>query len=150
MHDKPLTIGRLAALAGVGVETIRFYERSGLIERPPRRESGYRRYPPESIARVVFVRRAKELGFTLREIRELFSLRVSPECTCAGVRAAAMEKIGDIDAKLDALNSMRGALAALAESCKGDGPISECPILDALDGGGRFSASNTCDSKEIE
>lgn len=77
-----LTIGRLAREAGVNSETIRFYERRGLIPKPPRPATGYRRYPPETVRRVRFIRHAKELGFSLKEILELLSLRLDPETTC--------------------------------------------------------------------
>jgi len=77
-----MTIGKLAKRAGVGVETIRFYERKGLLPEPPRRYSGYREYPESAIDRVRFIRRAKELGFTLKEIGELLELRIRPGTTC--------------------------------------------------------------------
>lgn len=77
-----LTIGRAARLAGAGVETIRFYEREGLLEKPPHRESGYRQYPKEIISRLRFIKRAKKLGFTLKEIKELLALRNEPETAC--------------------------------------------------------------------
>ncbi len=83
---KPLTTGKVARHAGVGVETIRFYEREGLIDKPPRREYGYRQYPQETISRVRFIRRAKKLGVTLKEIKELLSLRASPRSRYADVR----------------------------------------------------------------
>ncbi len=79
---KPLTIGKVASRAGIGIETIRFYEREGLIAEPPRRESGYRQYPEVAVSRLRFIRHAKELGFSLKEIKELFALRVDPETTC--------------------------------------------------------------------
>lgn len=128
-----LTIGEVAKAARVGVETIRFYEREGLIAEPPRRRSGYRQYPPDTVRRVRFIRRAKELGFTLKEIGELLSLRVEPGTTCADVRALARAKIADIEGKIAELDTMKKALEHLARSCRGTGPTSECPILDALD-----------------
>lgn len=128
-----LTIGRVAQHAGVGVETIRFYERQGLIGQPERRPSGYRQYQPEVVRRIHFIQRAKELGFSLREIAELLSLRVARGRTCADVRARALSKVADIDAKIATLQGMRGALFRLTEACVGQGPAGECPILDALD-----------------
>ena len=101
---------------------------------PPRRRSGYRQYPPESVARVRFIRRAKELGFTLSEINDLLELRVDPEKSCADVRAAAKAKMADVEAKMDDLERIKSALARLARACRGKGPTSECPILDALEG----------------
>lgn len=129
---QPLTIGQVAKAAAVGVETIRFYEREGLIAEPPRRASGYRAYPPETIGRVRFIRRAKDLGFTLKEIDEILSLRVDPSTTCADVRAMARVKIESIEAKLAELEKMKGVLERLARSCRGRGPTSECPILEML------------------
>src|SRR5207247_2671094 len=95
-----LSIGQVARLAGVGVETVRFYEREGLLEEPPRRESGYRQYGEDVVARLRFIRRAKELGFTLKEIAGLLALRVDPDTTCADVRQRARTKIADVEAKI--------------------------------------------------
>lgn len=128
-----LTIGQLAREAGVNSETIRFYERRGLIPKPPRPATGYRRYPPETVRRVRFIRHAKELGFSLKEILELLSLRLDPETTCIEVKRRAEDKLRDIEGKIQALQGMRGVLAELAGACKGRGPLSECPILEALD-----------------
>lgn len=131
-----LTIGEVAKGADVGVETVRFYEREGLISPPPRRRSGYRQYPPETVRRVRFIRRAKALGFTLKEIAELLAMRVDANTSCAQVRVLARAKISDIDERLAALQRVRDALERLARRCRGSGPTSECPILDALDDGG--------------
>jgi len=128
-----LTIGKVARQAGVGVETVRFYEREGLIEEPPRRASGYRQYPPETAARIRFVRRAKELGFTLKEIKELLSLRASPRSRCTDVRQRAEAKIEDIQQKIRDLQKMMKSLKQLTAACEGRGPVTECPILDALE-----------------
>ncbi len=127
-----LTIGQLARRAGVGVETVRFYEREGLIPEPPRRPSGYRDYPLESVARIVFIRRAKELGFTLREIHELLELRVTPRRSCAHVKRSADAKIADIEGKIAALRRMRSALNDLVKACEKRAPTKECPILASL------------------
>lgn len=130
-----LTIGQLARLAGVGVETIRFYEREGLIAEPKRRRSsGYRQYPPDAVRRVRFVRHAKELGFTLKEIQELLELRVDPGSTCADVRQRARDKVADIGERIASLERVKGALERLANKCRGRGPTTECPILEELDG----------------
>ena len=128
-----LKIGQVARLAEVGVETIRFYERRGLIEEPPRRASGYRQYPPQAVARMRFIRRAKELGFSLQEIKELLELRVDADATCADVKGRANAKILDIQHKIETLESMRAALDELVAACTGSGPLSECPILEAMD-----------------
>jgi MerR family mercuric resistance operon transcriptional regulator len=132
---EPLTIGKVARLAGVGVETIRFYEREGLIEEPPRRASGYRQYPEETVARIRFIKRAKELGFSLKEIKELLELRIDPETTCEDIRRRASAKISDIKEKIATLQKMKAALEKLTAACRGRGPISECPILEALEDG---------------
>ncbi len=86
---KSMTIGQVAKQTGVGIETIRFYERRGLIDEPPRRDSGYRQYSEDVIARLEFIKRAKELGFSLKEINELFSLRVDHDTSCGDVRSRA-------------------------------------------------------------
>lgn len=128
-----MTIGQLAKKAQVNVETVRYYERRGLIPEPPRRESGYRRYAQDAVARIQFIKRAKELGFSLREILELLSLRVDPDTTCADVKRRAEVKIADIEEKIRSLRGMQKALMKLAASCTGRGPTNECPILEALD-----------------
>ena len=128
-----LTSGQLAQRAGVGIETVRFYERQGLISEPPRRPSGYRDYPLETVARIVFIRRAKDLGFTLKEIQELLELRVRPRRSCAQVKQSADTKIADIDCKIAALGRMRKALKDLTKACEERTPTTECPILASLE-----------------
>jgi MerR family mercuric resistance operon transcriptional regulator len=134
MKGKSLTIGRLAKEAGVNLETVRYYERRGLLQRPPRSASGYRLFPLETARRLRFIRRAQELGFSLTEIRELLSLRVSANAKSADVRKRAETKIADIDAKIKSLDSMKTTLRRLTKVCAGCGPIAECPILECLDG----------------
>lgn len=129
-----LTIGQVAKQSGLGVETVRFYERQGLIEEPPRRASGYRQYPPEVVDRLGFIRRAKALGFSLKEIADLLGLRVDPHSTCGDVKSRTAAKIADIDAKMAELKRMKRALLQLHDACSGEGPTSQCPILDALEG----------------
>lgn len=136
---KSLTIGQVARTAGVGIETVRFYEREGLLAKPARTLSGYRQFDEEVIARLQFIQRAKELGFTLNEIRELFSLRVDPDTSCEDVRARAEVKIADIEDKIKILQRMKKALVRLTLECCEKGGGSECPILDALDGCHRIS-----------
>lgn len=128
-----LTIGQLAKRAQVNVETVRYYERRGLIPKPPRRESGYRQYPQETVARIQFIKHAKELGFSLKEILELLSLRVGRNTTCGEVKKRAEGKIADIQEKIRTLQRMEKALTRLAKECKGRGSVSECPILEALE-----------------
>ena len=128
-----LSIGEVARLAEVGVETVRFYERQGLIAEPPRKESGYRQYPRAAVSRIHFIKRARALGFSLDEIGELLSLRVDPNTTCKDVRVRAEAKIADIEEKITTLQNMRKALVELTAACDGRGPASECPVLQALD-----------------
>lgn len=128
-----LKTGELAKQAGVNVETLRFYEREGLLAEPPRRASGYREYPPDTVQRIRFVQRAKELGFTLREIKGLLELRVDPYTTCAEVKSRAAEKIADVKQKISDLKSIERALDKLINNCRGSGPIDECPILKHLE-----------------
>jgi MerR family transcriptional regulator, copper efflux regulator len=131
---KPLTIGQLARRAGVGVETVRFYERQGLLDEPARRESGYRQYPEEAVRRLRFIKRAKGLGFTLKEIAELLALRHDPDGDTADVKRRAETKIADIDARIHDLQRTRAALLKLVHACPGEGPLGDCPILEALEG----------------
>ena len=128
-----MTIGKVARFAGVGVETIRFYEREGLIERPARPSSGFRHYPEGAISRIRFVRKAKELGFTLKEIRGLLELRIDPEQSCGDVRAQAETKIADIESKIRTLRRMKKALVNLTAACDGQAQVGACPILAALE-----------------
>ena len=130
-----LRIGEIAKHAGISVETIRFYEREKLLPEPAREpSSGYRRYPARTISRLQFIARAKELGFTLRETRELLELRAGP-ATCGTVRARAQDKIDDVRRKIADLQRIERALLTLAETCPGDGALDDCPILGALEGG---------------
>lgn len=131
---KQMTIGQVARRAGVGVETVRFYEREGLLNKPARRESGYRQYDEEVVARLRFIRRAKDLGFTLNEIKELIALSNDPDATRADLRRRAEAKIADIEARVRDLLRIKTALEALAESCDGHGSLEGCPILHALEG----------------
>lgn len=130
-----LSIGELAKQAGVGIETVRFYERRGLLAEPVRRASGYRQYEPEAVAVLRFIRRAKELGFTLKEIQSLLELRRSSSATRADVRRNAQAKLVDIETKIRDLERMRQALSDLTKTCRGDGVAAGCPILLALNGG---------------
>lgn len=131
-----LTIGKVAQQAEIGVETVRFYIREGLLDEPPRSSSGYRHFPESVVRRLRFIRRAKELGFTLNEIKELLSLRVDPATSCADIKTRAEAKIGDIAAKIKSLRRMKRALVKLTSACSGRGQTSDCPILDALGGEG--------------
>lgn len=127
-----LTIGRVARQAGVGVETVRFYERQELLEEPPRGQSGYRQYGEDAIARLRFIKRAKQLGFTLKEIKELLALRRDPSTPAVDVKRRAEAKITDIEMKIKALQKMKKALVKLTTACSKHGTSGECPLLDAL------------------
>ena len=101
---------------------------------PPRRESGYREYPEESVRLIRFIKRAQEVGFSLGEVRELLALRVEPGTSCAEVRRRAEQKVEDVRQKIADLKTIERALTRLAATCSGRGPISDCPILESLDG----------------
>jgi Hg(II)-responsive transcriptional regulator len=129
-----LKTGELAKRAGVNVETLRFYERKGLLPGPPRRASGCREYPVDSVRVIRFITRAQELGFSLREIRELLALQVQPGVTCAEVRDKAEQKAAEVRRKIADLTAFERALQKLTASCSGRGPATDCPILEHLDG----------------
>ena len=133
LNTDSLTIGKLARQGGVNIQTIRYYERRGLIPKPDRSSSGYRVYDEEAVRLLGFVRKAQSLGFSLHEIDELLSLRMRPGITCADIRERARQKIATVEEKIAGLTRIRGALAKLATACRGEGPTSECPILEALD-----------------
>ncbi|MBK3403037.1 MerR family DNA-binding protein [Methylorubrum populi] len=139
-----LTIGRAAREAGVGVETIRFYERQGLIAQPAK-GSGYRTYSPEVVARIRFIRQAQRIGFSLKEAQELLALRADPEADCADVRAQARHKIAEVDERISELLRVRAALEAVVASCPGHGGLSGCTILEALDQAPPEAAACRCD-----
>jgi len=137
MHDagKPITIGKVAKLSGVGVETIRFYEREGLLNKPKRKESGYRLFEAEVVGRIKFIKRAKQLGFSLREIRELLSLRVDSRVSATEVKKRVDSKIEQIDRRIYDLKKVRNALAQLSRSVRKTS-ISEHTLLDILEKSG--------------
>ncbi|MEQ8693813.1 MAG: MerR family transcriptional regulator [Gammaproteobacteria bacterium] len=127
------TISRAAKAANVNVETIRFYERKGLISQPHKPVDGsVREYDDETVARIRFVRQAQEIGFSLREIAELLSLRASPDTDCADVRGRAIGKRDEVHAKIAQLSRIRDALNELIASCPGGGDVKACTILDAM------------------
>ena len=133
-----LTTAKLAREGGVNLETIRYYERRGLLPKPPRTPSGYRRFSDDSIRRLRYIRRAQDLGFTLKEIKELLAIKVKRGATCADVRRKAEAKIADVDAKIRHLQAIREALHEMTATCFGNGPVTNCTILDALNGKGEF------------
>ncbi|MFO0846079.1 MAG: MerR family transcriptional regulator [Gemmataceae bacterium] len=128
-----LKIGEVAKRAGVGVETVRFYEREGLLDEPARRASGYREYSPDAVARLRFIRRSKDLGFSLREIKDLIALTGDAGATRAELRRRASAKIADIEERVRDLLRIQKALRSLTETCNGHGPLRGCPIFEALD-----------------
>ena len=129
-----MRIGEVAQKAGVGVETIRFYERKGLIEQPRKPADGsYRVYSSETVGRVRFVREAQCLGFSLKEIEDLLLLRADPQTDCSDVRERAQAKLDEVNDKIMRLSGIRAALENLIHECRGEGPAASCcPILDAL------------------
>ena len=127
-----MKIGELARKAGVGVETVRFYEREGLLPEPPRRDSGYREYPAESLVRLRFIRHAKALGFSLPETQELLSLRYS-ETPCGDIQERIEGKIEDVRQKISSLKRIEAMLEELAASCGAGSRTGECPVLDVLE-----------------
>ncbi|KAF1712405.1 heavy metal-responsive transcriptional regulator [Pseudoxanthomonas kalamensis DSM 18571] len=129
-----MKIGELARRSGVGIDAIRFYERQALLPPPLRMESGYRSYRDDDLARLRFVRRAKALGFSLAEIRDLLALSGRVDGDMGELRAAAVEKLADVDAKMAELERIRAGLAQLIDACPGHGRLAHCPILGALSG----------------
>jgi len=126
-----LTIGKLANAADVGIDTVRFYERAGLLNKPRRTASGYRLYAASDVARLRFIRRAKALGFSLEEIAELLRLNDGGGRRGA-VRALAGRRLAEIEQKLAELSRMRDTLRHLISQCSGEGPLAGCPIIDAV------------------
>ncbi len=127
-----MSIGEVAREAGIGIETIRFYERKGLIKEPPRKISGYRQYPTAVVNHLLFIKTAKELGFSLKEISELLSLKLKPTGECKVIKMKAQEKIEEIEGKIRTLQKMKSILGKLTKACPGEGSTNECPILDAI------------------
>ncbi len=129
-----LTIGKIAKNTGLGIETIRYYEKEGLIA-PARTESNYRIYPDQDIVRLRFIKRAKGLGFTLKEIKDLLSIRLDPDGSKEEVKRQTETKMEAIRQKIIDLSRILQALESLNELCDGHGPVGECPILEALETG---------------
>lgn len=128
-----LSVGQLAKSAQVGISTIHFYEKHGLMPKAPRRASGYRQYQLGDVRRLHFIRRAKELGFSLQEIGELLTLKANPTRGVAKVKSVAQKKLQDVDNKIAELQRLRIVLAGLIEACPGHGEMDHCPILRAFD-----------------
>ena len=134
-HIAPhITIGGVARRAGVGIDTIRYYEREGLLPEPQRRASGYRDYGPDVVERLRFISRAKDLGFTLEEIRELLALSTDRERGVKTVKQRAEARLGEVEQRIRELQRMRRGLKQLIDACPGHGALEHCPILRALGG----------------
>ncbi len=133
MSQQTLRIGEVARLAGVNVQTLRYYERRRLLEPPRRSDSGFREYPPETVRLIRFIKRAQDLGFTLKEIQELIALRETRGRDRSRVRRLAAAKLADVDEKIGRLDAIRKAVATLVGACACQGQALECPILEALD-----------------
>ncbi len=134
--DLKLTIGKLAKISGVGVETVRFYERKGLIKRPAKQEGSFRHYPEVEAKKIRFIKKAQELGFTLKEIKELLQLQIREQATCGNITQRAEVKLSEVEAKIKDLKNMRRSLIKLVDSC-GDKKISlkQCRVLDCFEPG---------------
>lgn len=128
-----MTIGRLASITNISAETIRYYESSGYLPEPKRKESGYRIYKQDTVHRIRFIKEAKKLGFTLNEVSELFALTDNSNANCADVNSKAKIKIIEIEQKIATLTQMKKNLKILAEVCPDDDqPLSECSIINHL------------------
>jgi Hg(II)-responsive transcriptional regulator len=125
--------GQLAKQTGVNPETIRYYENIGLLPKAARTENGYRIYSEEDIRRIKFIKRAKELGFTLKEIKELLELRFEDIGSCSDVRELAEEKLKDVEQKIKDLEKIKKILKQLIDQCPGKGSISQCPIVSTIE-----------------
>lgn len=126
---KPMKIGEVAKRSGIGIETIRYYEREGLLQEPKRRPSGYRQYEEPTLERLEYIGRAKALGFTLAEIRELLDLSFSPHAGCDHIRQRAEAKISDIENKIRSLQKMRRSLGRILAACKTKDSPQDCPLV---------------------
>jgi MerR family transcriptional regulator, mercuric resistance operon regulatory protein len=131
MREQTMRRGELAELSGCNIETVRFYEKRRLMPAPPRTAAGHRDYAPEHLARLTFIRRSRELGFTLDEVRNLLALVDGSDWTCAEVRAMTVEHLADVRRKIADLERLARILQDMAAQCDG-GAVPECPIIDDL------------------
>jgi len=133
-------VGQLAKEAGMNVETIRYYEKQKLLPKPRRKESRYRVYDSDDLKRLLFIKRAKELGFTLKEIKELMDLRIESTATCGDVKHMAQHKLQDVDNRIIDLKKIRSVLVKLIDQCVNEEVSSdECPILEVIDPKRKYS-----------
>src|SRR5437879_4928833 len=130
-----LRTAQLADEGGVNVETIRYYERHGLLPRPPRTASGYRVFSEDAVKRLRFIKHAQALGFSLKEIKRLLDIQVKRNSSCADVRRKSQAKIGDVDEKIRHLQAIRRSLVKITAACSGQGPIGNCSVIQALSDG---------------
>lgn len=128
-----LTIGQVARGSGTSIDTVRFYERKKLIAPICRKASGYRQFHPRVVNHIAFIRSAKALGFTLKEIGDLLSIWQNPCATACEIKQKAEDKIADIDAKIKQLSKMRKELQNLTDACSGYGPVNQCPIIEGIE-----------------
>lgn len=129
-----MNIGQLSRRTGVPIDTVRYYEKQQLLPPPTRTASGYRHYEADDILRLTFIRRAKSLGFTLEEIRDLLALSRADDGDMAAIRAAAASKLADVEQRIAELTRVRDGLQTLVSACPGHGELDQCPILSALGG----------------
>lgn len=138
-----MTISKVAKQAGVGVETVRFYERKGLVPQPPKPPTGgFRVYSAETVQRIRFIRQAQDLGFSLREIEDLLSLRMDPKTECADVRERAQTKLDELNRKIAQMKRIQGALEQLIATCPGQGALQVCSIMEAMEGAATAGAES--------
>jgi len=132
-NENEMTIGSLAAKSDVTVETVKFYEKEGLLPRPPKPISGFRSYPEDYVSRILFIKRAQELGFKLREVKELLKLKVDKKATCDQVMKRTDEKISEVEAKIKDLRRIKRSLRQIRDCCSdGTQTLTECPILECF------------------
>lgn len=124
-----MKIGEVAKHSGFGIETIRYYEREGLLQPPQRRPSGYRQYDESTVRRLEYIRQAKDLGFTLAEIRELLELSFAAHSSCDHIRQRAEAKIADIEEKIRSLQQMKRSLRKILQRCRAANSIADCPLV---------------------
>ncbi len=129
-----LTVSQVAKRAGINLQTVRYYERQGLLAPVSRTDAGYRIFSSDAVRRIRFIKRAQELGFSLKEIKELLSLRIDAPTTQADIRKRTRTKIADVEQKILHLQAIHASLLRMAEDCSGCGALKDCPILESLDG----------------
>ncbi len=131
--EKVFSVGELASRAGSKVETVRYYEKAGLMPAPPRTPGGHRIYSRGHLKRLVFIRKSRELGFPIEQVRELLKLIDEPSHTCGEVKALAVVQAREVERKIAELKRLRTALNQMAVKCKGGSyTVDDCPIIDAL------------------